>query len=453
MQEVSSSVQSGEFAAGPSVAKRRLETSDNGRHLVLDDGTPFFYLADTAWTLFKRLSRQEVEEYLDDRVRKGFTTIQVYVLRGLAVPNIEGELPLVSYDPSKLNERFFAHVDWVVSAANSRGLLMSMVTTFGEHVRPGNILGAIGRGHEAVFDERNAYQFGRILGERYRDAFVLWLLGGDRNPLFDLAVWRKMAEGLKEGSGGVHLVSYHGGGSTSSSYWFHDEPWLDLNTIQSGHSGDLPNYVFVAHDRSLRPVKPTLDMEPCYENRAYDGPTSQGVIKARHARSAGYWGLLAGGAGHGYGANEIWQFAKEENMASTDYAFPNRPPTVGWKNALNFEGAQGMTRLRQCFERYPWHSLEPNGHVNDSGVVSGAGYVATATNKESRISLSYLSKGSSATLDVRKMDVSVANATWYDPRTGVETSIGELTGGHPEVLDTPSGDPDDDWVLVVKGKR
>ena len=34
----------------------RLKVSDNQRFLVFEDGTPFFYLGDTAWELFHRLS-------------------------------------------------------------------------------------------------------------------------------------------------------------------------------------------------------------------------------------------------------------------------------------------------------------------------------------------------------------------------------------------------------------
>ena len=46
--------------------------SDNGRYLVDKDGKPFFYMGDTAWELFHRLSREEADHYLEDRAEKGF---------------------------------------------------------------------------------------------------------------------------------------------------------------------------------------------------------------------------------------------------------------------------------------------------------------------------------------------------------------------------------------------
>lgn len=43
----------------------------SGRYLVTDRGRPFFYLGDTAWELFHRLTREEAELYLKDRAGKG----------------------------------------------------------------------------------------------------------------------------------------------------------------------------------------------------------------------------------------------------------------------------------------------------------------------------------------------------------------------------------------------
>ena len=52
----------------------------SGRYLERSDGTPFLYLADTAWELFHRLSQEEADEYLRDRAAKGFTVVQAVVL-------------------------------------------------------------------------------------------------------------------------------------------------------------------------------------------------------------------------------------------------------------------------------------------------------------------------------------------------------------------------------------
>ncbi|HBL77295.1 MAG: hypothetical protein A2W90_22005 [Bacteroidetes bacterium GWF2_42_66] len=57
----------------------RLEVVSNHRYLVQDDGTqegkPFFYLGDTAWELFTRLTKPEVETYFQVRKEQGFNVI------------------------------------------------------------------------------------------------------------------------------------------------------------------------------------------------------------------------------------------------------------------------------------------------------------------------------------------------------------------------------------------
>src|SRR5512136_1048300 len=76
----------------------RLKIADNHRFIVFEDGRPFFYLGDTAWELFHKLSREEADRYLETRARQGFTVIQAVALAeldGLADPNPYGYKPLI----------------------------------------------------------------------------------------------------------------------------------------------------------------------------------------------------------------------------------------------------------------------------------------------------------------------------------------------------------------------
>jgi hypothetical protein len=112
-----------------------LRISPNRRFIVRDDGTPFFYLGDTAWELFHRLTMAEAELYLRDRAAKGFTVIQAVALAeldGLRTPNMRGDLPLINDDPTRPNEAYFAHVDAVVDLAASLGLHIGMLPTWGD---------------------------------------------------------------------------------------------------------------------------------------------------------------------------------------------------------------------------------------------------------------------------------------------------------------------------------
>ena len=55
----------------------RLRISNNGRYLVREDGSPFIWLADTAWTVPARLKWDDVHYYMQTRKKQGFTVLEM----------------------------------------------------------------------------------------------------------------------------------------------------------------------------------------------------------------------------------------------------------------------------------------------------------------------------------------------------------------------------------------
>jgi hypothetical protein len=441
----------GADATRTSVKGLKLKVSANGRYLEEQGGKPFFYLGDTAWTLFKRLTREEADEYLQNRAAKGFTVIQAYVLRGLTIRNVYGDLTVIDRDPTRLNEPFFKNVDWIVNRANELGLVVAPVVSYGEHVN-GKL--------EKVFDKSNAYTYGKLLGARYKNNAVIWLLGGDRQPQREVEIWSAMARGLKDGSGNTQLVSYHGPGPRtdaqgptgySSSFWFHNEDWLDLNMIQSGHRWAVKNYDFVAHDYEMKPAKPVIDMEARYENHP-DGPNPR-RMDAHQEREAGYWAMLAGAAGHGYGCNDIWQFYNPERMpAPEDNSFPfeRLRGTTHWKKAMDFEGAFSMGLMRRLFESRPWYRLVPDQSVIASGQGEDEDHIQAARAADGSFLLAYLPFGNAVTVDLTKLSGQSVRAHWFDPRTASLHSIGDFPKTGSRQFKPPTQGPTADWVLVLE---
>ena len=151
------------FACFPSSAEAlpRLKVSEDRHFLVTDSGEPFFWLGDTAWELFHRLSREDAERYLDNRARKGFTVIQAVVLAefaGLTDTNAYGQRPLNGNDLTQPNEGYFRHVDWIVAKANSLGLYIGMLPTWGDKWNK-----KWGAGPE-IFTPQNAETLWRVAG-------------------------------------------------------------------------------------------------------------------------------------------------------------------------------------------------------------------------------------------------------------------------------------------------
>jgi len=441
------------FKTTHSVRDFKLSVSPNKRYFVNQNGEPFFYMADTVWTLFKRLNHEEVDEYLKNRRAKGFNVIQAYVLRGLDVANLYGHLPLVDRDPEKLDEGFFGNIDYIINRANELGLVMGLVTTFGEHVRKGKYVSERFKNPEQIFNISNAFEYGRLLGKRYKDNCVIWLLGGDRKPIEDMDIWDAMGRGLKEGSQGIHLVSFHGPGhqdSPSSSYWFHNHEWLDFNTIQSGHGWAIPNNDFISHDYGLIPIKPTLDMEARYEDHP-DYRTNRGMMDAHQAREAAYWAVLAGAAGHGYGNNNVWQLHDDTKVASVnDYTFPLIPPGKNWRTAMDSEGAFGVGYMHKLVELRPWYKIIPDQAVIASGQGVDENHIQAARAEDGGFVLAYLTFGNPVGIHMDRISGEQVKAQWYNPREGTFTYIGQYENKGVRKFTAPTSGEQDDWLLVLE---
>jgi len=438
-----------------------LKISPNQHYFVDAQEKPFFYLADTAWFLFYKLTRQEVEFYLQNRVAKGFTVIKTVILREArdSAGNIFGDLPLIDNDPANPHEQFFAHVDWVVNRAAEIGLYIAMLPSWGEYVGP------LWMGDEPpanfnseaygpiLFDVENAHIYGEFLGRRYRDMPVIWVLGGDRNPVEGKhqEVWRAMADGLDCGSGESHLMTYHPCRPSSSSRWFHSEDWLDFNIMQTSTVWDLDNWRMILDDYNRQPVKPVLDGEARYEDsyeRFHTGRPSYGRrISAHQVRKAAYNAFLSGAAGHTYGCRDVWSFYVPVNDS------PMRDVKTHWKKALDFPGAFQMGHLRQLLTRYPYYKLIPDQEhrLITYGQLERAPHAPAAISNEGDFALIYFPENMPLWVDLTLLKGSQILASWFDPTNGQTNWIGDFD---KEVVrfDPPTRVPDPDFILTLTTK-
>ena len=425
-----------------------LKVSADGRFLVHADGTAFLYLGDTAWELFHRLNREEVEKYLENRRAKGFTVIQAVALAeydGLKEPNPYGHRPLKENDPARPDVKdgpqndYWDHVDFVVSAARAKGLYIGLLPTWGDKVTKAWGIGPV------VFSAANAEAYGRFLGRRYRDAAnVIWILGGDRAADGKEDVWRAMAKGLAEGDGGRHLKSYHPQGGLSSSKWFHRDAWLDFNMLQSGHSQkNLANDAMIARDYALAPPKPCLDGEPRYEDHPVRWQAGD-WFDAYDVRQAAYWALFAGAFGHTYGCHDIWQC----------YDKPRKPISLArtpWQDAMDLPGAWDMLHVRALLLSRPFLTRVPDRSLIAGDAGSGPDHVRATRDKDGRYAFLYAPTGKPVRVDLGKLAGDKVRAWLFDPRTGKAEPRGTLDKRPaPHEFRFP-GAPGrgNDWVLVL----
>ena len=428
----------------------KLMVSADHRFLVFEDGTPFFYLGDTAWELFHRLSKAEAEKYLENRREKGFTVIQAVALAeldGLNTPNAEGEKPLVDNDPTKPNEKYFAHVDWVIKKAEEKGIFIGLLPTWGDKWNK-----KWGVGPE-IFTAENAKLYGEFLGKRYKNnPNIIWIVGGDRPVESDLQrqIVQQMALGLKAGDEGIHLISFHPSGGSGSAQYFHNDNWLNFNMRQNGHSASYTErYFMTREDYNREPAKPVMDAEPIYEDHPINfDPDKNGHSVATDVRRPLYWDLFSGAFGHTYGHHSVWQ------MYAPGLEPINRP-LMPWYEAIDQPGAGQMVYGRFLIESRPFLTRIPdNSIIVTDGVASsvpGRGeYTFVATrDQQGTYAMVYVPTGRkfSVRMDVIKGENVIA--WWYNPRNGEAEQIGKYANTGTQTFNTPTPGESLDWILVL----
>jgi hypothetical protein len=424
--------------------------SANRRFLAYDNGTPFFYLGDTAWELFHRLTLAEAERYLRDRAAKGFTVIQAVALAeldGLHTPNMNGDLPLINTDPTQPNEAYFQHIDTVIDLAASLGLQIGLLPTWGDKWNQ-----KWGVGPE-IFTPASARAYGEYIGQRYASRPIIWILGGDR-PIeteTQRLIVRAMAEGVRAGDGGRNLISFHTWGPHSSSEYVHEEPWLDFHMCQSGHKRNRENWRFIEQDYALTPIRPVMDAEPGYEDSQDDILNLDGgYLDDYEVRKALYWALFAGAHGHTYGCWPIWCMWRR-----------GLPPILArrpWDEALHLPGSSQVRHARDLLLSRPFFERIPDQSLIASDVGAGTYHVRATRDAAGRYAMIYIpairrlfgaahQAPAGVELDLTNLAGSEYSAWWYDPRTGIAQLAGHFAHTARASFVPPVGGPD--WVLVL----
>ena len=413
------------------------------QHFILKDGKPFFWLGDTAWELFHRLNREEADTYLKTRSEQGFTVIQAVVLAeldGLHDPNAYGEKPLINDDPTKPNEKYFEHVDYIVNKAAEYHLNIAMLPSWADKIDKGTW----GKGPE-IFNKDNAAIYGAWLANRYKNKTnIIWVLGGDRQPRGeqDIAIWRAMGTAIMKVTDNKAMITYHcQPNQLGSAQWFRNEKWFTFNMFQNGHCRDEAIYDKMLAGYNEKPTKPELDGEPIYEDHpvcfnVYDLGTSS----AYDVRKFAYLDLFSGAFGHTYGCHDIWQMNSPRHE-------PLNGPHMTWNEALKLPGARQMAYAKKLIESHPMLERMPDQSIIIENNNTPAERIqATRGNDYAFV---YAATGKPFTVIMAKLKSTKIHAYWYDPRNGKTTDIGVLDGTKSKKFNPPTAGYGRDWVLVL----
>lgn len=427
-----------------------IKVSSNRRFLTTESGKPFFWVGDTAWELFHRLTLADAQHYFNNRLHNGFNVIQAVALAevdGLHTPNANGDTPLIDDDPLRPNEAYFRHVDAIIDLAAQTGLYIGLLPTWGDKV-----FKLWGSGPQ-VFNEDNAFGYGQWIAQRYANrANIIWIMGGDRPEVMNgiesaPAVWRSMAKGVREVVGTNALMTYHPCGGNTSSTFFHNDEWLDLNMWQSGHSrNDTPNWDMIGRDYARQPIKPVLDGEPCYEDHPID-PFSRrwtpamGCFTDYDVRKAAYRAAFAGACGHTYGHHAVWQFFGPERP-------PVNFPQMPWRQAIERPGAAQLKYLVSLLESRPYFDRIPDQTLIASENGEGGSHIQATRSTDGSYALIHVPQPrQNVTIAANALGGEALNAWWFEPRSGLKQSLGRIAR-QPQ-LTFVSPDNGQDWVLAL----
>ncbi|RFZ84088.1 DUF4038 domain-containing protein [Mucilaginibacter terrenus] len=423
-------------------SKAQFAVSAN-KHYLLKDGKPFFWLGDTAWELFHRLNREEADRYLKHRSEQGFTVVQAVALAeldGLNTPNVYGEKPLIDNDPTKPNEKYFKHVDYIINKAKEYGINIALLPTWGDKL----FKSSWGVGPE-VFTVGNAEVYATWLAKRYQNyTNIIWVLGGDRQPRgeADMAVWRAMGEAIMKATAGKAIITYHcQPNQLGSAEWFGSESWFAFNMFQNGHCRDTPVYDKIFSSYSSTPVRPVLDGEPIYEDHPVCFNVNDlGTSSAYDVRKYAYLDLFSGAFGHTYGCHDVWQMYNPK-------VAPLNGPHMYWYDALDLPGAKQMNLVRQLMESHPMLDRVPDQTILNESNNGPADRIQATRGKD--FLYVYTAAGQPFTVIAGKISGDKLNAYWFDPRSGKVTTLEPVSNKQNNRYTPPSTGYGQDWVFVL----
>ena len=192
-------------------------------------------------------------------------------------------------------------------------------------------------------------------------------------------------------------------------------------------------------DYLLDPPKPALDGEPAYEFMPHYLSPGKPLFSTRDIRSRAYRGLFAGGAGHTYGCNSVWQMysaGREGNIS----------PLAGWKESLDAPAAQQMQYVKKLFESRPQLSRKPDQELIASDTGQGEEHIRALSGDERNYGFIYVPSQTHVAVRLGLFNAEKVDAWWYDPRTGTyRDQWTHIASGTRDFLPPTA----DDWVLVI----
>ncbi len=393
-----------EYSGENDIYKHGFITTNAGKkHFTYDDGTPFFYLGDTHWSLGDE-TVDMVKTICEKRVSQGFTVYQSEPIgakfdftNGITEDDMAG---LADYD-----EKFR------IIAEN--GLVHANAQFFFSYFIEPLISNNGGFNGDELSDSAKAYleKSCRYWVARYGAYPVIWTLGQEvdndfywsetNHPEWGLKnnPYKLVAEYIAKHDAYDHPLSPHqentgetvaygnGKGASDKCRIYYRDAYPSCFRNVKAHNF----YAAQWHPTKTEQINFNIGKDYWYNSQGkpvvnYEGQYCYLWTKNFGSRMQGWVAYLNGMYGYGWGGHDTWSYLNiydEENDSSdgVDIITSEEKINATWQDALEYKSSYQVGYMREFFEKTEWYNLIPRFNNRAYFVPANNVYYSYASNE------------------------------------------------------------------------
>ncbi len=426
----------------------RLE--EGKKHFVYNDGTPFFYLADTHWMMpdFERLHQcnypgcscgNQFKHLADDRIKKGFTVYQTYFWGSRIQKTSAGAEGWWTDDTyTKINPNAFnSTMDKMIEYLADNGITVAL--GFGTH-------------HSTVrmynYNIEPMKKFARYCVARYACYPVIWITGQEVND-FDKEAYKcwmpvgatvMECDGFNRPNGAhMHAVAYE----TDQIQNLGNQPWHQWWTVQAGHGGyDLlvSRYYYKGY---YNDKKMFVETESQYEDVYCNGFCGHDA-----SRLSAWQALQSGSGGFTYGATGIWVLSWDQKK---EPAMVNYSPD-SWYSGIDRPGSDQVSYMKKFYDYVKWYELEPS-FDHTYGNFDDRNHIAISHKGDDVFVYYFFTKSADTGYFTSLCPNTSYKARLFDTIAGKFIDIDDVVSDKDGKASIPTFPAPRDWVLLLNKKE
>ena len=458
-----------------------VKTEPGKNYFMYDDGTPFFYLGDTHWTLaleeidsygsvetqkFAGITKEIADQYgitsqfnyiMDYRAEQGYTVIQSQPLGWWTNPGQNGWFAdeyqnIFTYGVNDIMLAKFQQYDVYFDYIAEKGMVHSN-TQFGY---PTALMTEYFAGK---ITDAELEKLCRYWVARYSAYPVMWATTQEGDNDY-YGVDRGDCAATPETNPWLKVIEYvHKYDAYSHPSTCHQEHW-SYTSVKNSAFGQLESHTWYAAQYNT-PLDSSLNWELLreYWNNSglkpvvnYEGRYDHFWTGTEGSRAQGWIAYMNGQVGYGYGVQPIWSIFWAQN-GITDFTGKDESGEfkmdANWVEGLYAEAGAQVAYIKQLLEKYEWWKLVPCFNSSYFYMPGSCKYSVSHIGNEVYLGYFYGKSGNNKLGTLTSMENGEYKVTWFNCITGEysESFTVTVTDG---TYTLPSKPDAGDWVIAVE---